>query len=209
MPTSLSSHAPNTVGSIRTKVVQHPRVVRPAAARLLRGSRPTEADAALPPGGMPPRSPGSSRPAAAAAMRSGGSRLAECRHGWQQTSRLRLSKTHFALPQFLCFAAGALQAHAARVFCARRGSRPAHVEQPACSTRCPKEPHEQRSWHLQRSPPAQSEDLPPEVWLAESLRRRAARPTPRNRACFSTSRSSSERLGQPHFWWQILRLRWR
>jgi hypothetical protein len=31
-----------------------------------------------------------------------------------------------------------------------------------------------RSWHLQRSPPAQSEDLPPEVWLAESLRRRAA-----------------------------------
>jgi len=36
----------------------------------------------------------------------------------------------------------------------------------------------QRSWHLQRSPPAQSEDLPPEVWLAESLRSRAARPTP-------------------------------
>jgi hypothetical protein len=26
-------------------------------------------------------------------------------------------------------------------------------------------PHAQRSWHLQRSPPAQSEDLPPEVWL--------------------------------------------
>ena len=38
-------------------------------------------------------------------------------------------------------------------------------EQPACRTRCPKEPHAQRSWHLQRSPPAQSEDLPPEVWL--------------------------------------------
>ena len=40
----------------------------------------------------------------------------------------------------------------------------------------------------------------PEVWLTESLRRRAARPTPRVRACSSTSRSSSERLGQPHFW---------
>ena len=37
------------------------------------------------------------------------------------------------------------------------------------------QPHAQRSWHLQRSPPAQSEDLPPGVWLAESLRRRAAR----------------------------------
>ena len=33
--------------------------------------------------------------------------------------------------------------------------------------------------------------------------------TPRDRACSSTSRSSSERLGQPLFWWQILRLRWR
>jgi hypothetical protein len=30
---------------------------------------------------------------------------------------------------------------------------------PACRTRCPKEPHAQRSWHLQRSLPAQSEDL--------------------------------------------------
>ena len=39
-----------------------------------------------------------------------------------------------------------------------------HVEQPACRTRCPKEPHAQRSWQLQCSPPAQSEDLPPEVW---------------------------------------------
>ena len=38
----------------------------------------------------------------------------------------------------------------------------------------------QRSWHLQRSLPAQSEDLRTEVWLAESLRRRAARPTPRS-----------------------------
>ena len=47
-------------------------------------------------------------------------------------------------------------------------------------TRCPKEPHAQRSWHLQRSLPAQSEDLRTEVWLAESLRRRAARPTPRS-----------------------------
>ena len=34
---------------------------------------------------------------------------------------------------------------------------------------CPKEPHAQRSWHLQRSLPAQSEDLRTEVWLAESL----------------------------------------
>ena len=47
-------------------------------------------------------------------------------------------------------------------------------------TRCPKEPHAQRSWHLQRSLPAQSEDLQTEVWLAESLRRRGARPTPRS-----------------------------
>jgi len=30
----------------------------------------------------------------------------------------------------------------------------------------------------------------------------------RDRAAWR-SRSSSERLGQPHFWWQILRLRWR
>ena len=30
--------------------------------------------------------------------------------------------------------------------------------------------------------------------------------TPRDRACSSTSRSSSERPGQPHFWWQIVRL---
>jgi hypothetical protein len=46
-----------------------------------------------------------------------------------------------------------------------RSDQSGHVEQPACRTRCPKEPHAQRSWHLQRSPPAQSEDLPPEVCL--------------------------------------------
>ena len=47
-------------------------------------------------------------------------------------------------------------------------------------TRCPKEPHAQRSWHLQRSLPAQSEDLRTEVWLASlSDERRAAPPTPR------------------------------
>ena len=45
-----------------------------------------------------------------------------------------------------------------------RSDQSGHVEQPACRTRCPKEPHAQRSWHLQRSPPAQSEDLPSEVW---------------------------------------------
>ena len=56
-----------------------------------------------------------------------------------------------------------------------RSDQSGHVEQPACRTRCPKEPHAQRSWHLQRSLPAQSEDLRTEVWLAESLRRRAAR----------------------------------
>jgi hypothetical protein len=48
------------------------------------------------------------------------------------------------------------------------------------AARTPKEPHAQRSWHLQWSLPAQSEDLRTEVWLAESLRRRAARPTPRS-----------------------------
>jgi hypothetical protein len=36
------------IGSIRTSVVQHPRVVRPVAARLLRRNRPTEADRILP-----------------------------------------------------------------------------------------------------------------------------------------------------------------
>ena len=42
-------------------------------------------------------------------------------------------------------------------------------------TRCPKEPHAQRSWHLQRSLPAQSEDLRTEVWLASlSDERRAS-----------------------------------
>ena len=56
-----------------------------------------------------------------------------------------------------------------------RSDQSGHVEQPACRTRCPKEPHAQRSWHLQRSLPAQSEDLRTEVWLAESLRRRGAR----------------------------------
>ena len=61
-----------------------------------------------------------------------------------------------------------------------RSDQSGHVEQPACRTRCPKEPHAQRSWHLQRSLPAQSEDLRTEVWLAESLRGRAARPTPRS-----------------------------
>ena len=61
-----------------------------------------------------------------------------------------------------------------------RSDQSGHVEQPACRTRCPKEPHAQRSWHLQRSLPAQSEDLRTEVWLAESLRRRGARPTPRS-----------------------------
>jgi hypothetical protein len=54
-------------------------------------------------------------------------------------------------------------------------SRDTPSSQHAGHRRCPKEPHAQRSWHLQRSPPVQSEDLPPEVWLAESLRRRAAR----------------------------------
>jgi hypothetical protein len=33
----------------------------------------------------------------------------------------------------------------------------------ACRTRCPKEPHAQRSWHLQRSLPAQSKNLRTEV----------------------------------------------
>jgi hypothetical protein len=61
-----------------------------------------------------------------------------------------------------------------------RSDQSGHVEQPACRTRCPKEPHAQRSWHLQRSLPAQSEDLRTEVWLAKSLRRRAPRPTPRS-----------------------------
>ena len=42
------------------------------------------------------------------------------------------------------------------------------------AARTPKEPHAQRSWHLQWSLPAQSEDLRTEVWLAESLRRRGA-----------------------------------
>jgi len=42
---------------------------------------------------------------------------------------------------------------------------PGHTERSASSACLPKEPHAQRSWQLQRSPPVQSEDLPPEVWL--------------------------------------------
>ena len=68
-----------------------------------------------------------------------------------------------------------------------RSDQSGHVEQPACRTRCPKEPHAQRGWHLQRSLPAQSEDLRTEVWLAESLRRRAPRPTPSSHSGSSTS----------------------
>ena len=44
-----------------------------------------------------------------------------------------------------------------------------HAEQPTqhvCSTRCPKEPHAQRSWHLQ---PFSGGSANREVWLAESL----------------------------------------
>ena len=40
----------------------------------------------------------------------------------------------------------------------------------------------------------------PEVWLTESLRRRAARRRARANARRWPSRPSSERLGQPHFW---------
>ena len=68
-----------------------------------------------------------------------------------------------------------------------RSDQSGHVDQPACRTRCPKEPHAQRSWHLQRSPPAQSEDLPPEEWLAESLQRRAARRRARANAATRSS----------------------
>ena len=75
-----------------------------------------------------------------------------------------------------------------------RSDQSGHVEQPACRTRCPKEPHAQRSWHLQQSLPAQSEDLRTEVWLAESLRRRGARPTPRSHSLLE----DPSRLGPFH-----------
>ena len=80
-----------------------------------------------------------------------------------------------------------------------RSDQSGHVEQPACRTRCPKEPHAQRSWHLQRSLPAQSEDLRTEVGLAESLRRRAARPSCRAaaRAVTGSSTSSSSSVAVP------------
>jgi len=68
-----------------------------------------------------------------------------------------------------------------------RSDQSGHVEQPACRTRCPKEPHAQRSsWHLQRHrQPAQSEDLPPEVWLP-TLSDNEPSSTPRVRACSTT-----------------------
>ena len=33
------------------------------------------------------------------------------------------------------------------------------------TARAAQQRNHERNWHLQRSPPAQSEDLPPEVWL--------------------------------------------
>ena len=45
-----------------------------------------------------------------------------------------------------------------------RSDQSGHTERSGRSACLPKEPHAQRSWHLQRSPPAQSEDLPPEEW---------------------------------------------
>jgi hypothetical protein len=45
-------------------------------------------------------------------------------------------------------------------------SRDTSSSQHVQDTLCPKEPHAQRSWHLTAvTPPVQSEDLPPEVWL--------------------------------------------
>jgi hypothetical protein len=72
------------------------------------------------------------------------------------------------------------------------GTRRAASMQDSKAVRCPKEPHAQRSWHLQRSPSAQLEDLPPEVWLptlSDDERSSPALPsTPRDpdRACSST-----------------------
>ena len=64
-----------------------------------------------------------------------------------------------------------------------RSDQSGHVEQPACGTRCPKEPPAQRScWHLQRSPPAQSEDLPTLSDDERLLYGRAIARAPRRRA---------------------------
>ena len=62
--------------------------------------------------------------------------------------------------------------------CARNTMREAisrrHVEQPACRTRCPKEPHAQRSWQLQRSPPVGGSATRSVVAESRSTRDRAA-----------------------------------
>ena len=159
------------------------RSSRPAAGRLPPGRRQ-----------QPPQEPPSGQ--AASAWRPGSSRLAAGQHPprpngcWPVPERMLRPGSH-CLCVFICcrlrVARCSIDAAAFRPRTRRwalalrpehhpRSDQSGHVEQPACGTRCPKEPHAQRSWHLQRSPPAQSEDLPPEEWLAESLRRRAAPP---------------------------------
>ena len=75
-------------------------------------------------------------------------------------------------------------------------------------TLCPKELRAQRSWHLQRSPPAQSEDLPPEVWLPTLSEDERLLYAARSGVLLEEPLVVGESR-QPHFWWQILRLRWR
>ena len=87
--------------------------------------------------------------------------------------------------------------------------RPGHTERSASSACLPKEPHAQRSWHLQRSPPVQSEDLPPEVWLPSLSDDERLLHAGRSRVLLDEPLVVGRETRQPHFWWQILRLRWR
>ena len=63
-------------------------------------------------------------------------------------------------------------------------------------------------WQLQRSPPAQSEERPPEVWLPSlSDDERLVEEHAQSRGVEEPLVVGETR--QPHFWWQILRLHWR
>jgi len=197
------------IGSVRTRVVQHPRVVR----RLLPGScagtarprrflpgrwagtvgrnRPTEAVPARPSGRNRPadlqeplgRPAGTDRPPAVPAVparepppgaarpggRCGRNRSAPAGHDGVPKSRIVSFPYHIISSlqtrrttrreQVARLSKTGRWALALRPEHHPRSDQSGHVEQPACRTRCPKEPHAQRSWHLQWSLPAQSEDL--------------------------------------------------
>ena len=65
-------------------------------------------------------------------------------------------------------------------------------------TRCPKEPHAQRSWHLQRSPPCSAVGgSATKSVVAELSPTRSGSSTPRDRACSSTRDTQGARAHPP------------